>query len=434
MTALAVAYSGGRDSSALLHASLAAAAPLGVEVVALHVHHGLHPDADAWLAHCAAQCRRWATRGQPVTFDHRRLAGAPRRGDSIEAWARQGRYAALHEMALAHGARLVLLAHHQRDQAETVLLQALRGAGAAGLAGMPRIAERDGIVWARPWLAVDPARIDAYVRHHRLRHVDDSSNTDPRHARNRLRMHVWPALIAAFPDALPAVAASAGRAHEARACADALAAIDLARIADVHGLDLAAWATLAPERRCNALRAWLATQTGAAATAATVERLMDELAASGAPARWAVGRAELRRYRGRLTCVASASASDSGSAGIARTTTLAVTRAGRYVTAGWGGSLRVRRAKQGGVPLAALAQVRLVERQGAEQFQSALNRPPRSLKKQFQSCAVPQWLRRGPLLYDGERLLFVAGLGIDARAQAAPGEPQVTLEWIADPA
>ena len=166
---------------------------------------------------------------------------------------------------------------------------------------MPRIAERDGIVWARPWLAVDPARIDAYVRHHRLRHVDDSSNTDPRHARNRLRMHVWPALIAAFPDALPAVAASAGRAHEARACADALAAIDLARIADVHGLDLAAWATLAPERRCNALRAWLATQASGAATAATVERLMVELAASGAPARWAVGRTELRRYRGRLT-------------------------------------------------------------------------------------------------------------------------------------
>ena len=123
---VAVAYSGGRDSTALLRATLEAAAPFGVEVLALHVHHGLSTAADAWLEACSAQCERWSRRGFAVGFDFRCLAGSPGRGESVEAWARIGRYRALREMALAHGATLVLLAHHRRDQAETLLLQALR--------------------------------------------------------------------------------------------------------------------------------------------------------------------------------------------------------------------------------------------------------------------------------------------------------------------
>ncbi len=425
---LAVAYSGGRDSSALLHATLAAAAPLGLCVVALHVHHGLNADADAWLAHCAAQCRRWATRGHTITFDHRRLASSPQRGESVEAWARRERYAALREMAAAHRARVVLLAHHRRDQAETLLLQALRGAGVAGLAAMPRVVEREGITWARPWLDVDPARIDAYVRRYRLRHIEDGSNADPRFARNRLRLQVWPTLIAAFPDAPSALVASAGWAQEARACADALAEIDIATIADEGGLDLAAWAALAPERRSNALRYWLRLLMGASATTASVQRLLHELPASPAPARWPLGDFELRRYRGRLTCRDVANTA----APTPRATTLAITGAGRYCLEGWGGSLRVRRVTHAGIALGALGQARLLERSGGEQFQAAPDRPARSLKKQFQARGKPQWERQGPLIYAGEKLVFVPGLGIDARALAAPGQAQVGLEWLAD--
>ena len=426
---LAVAYSGGRDSSALLHATLAAAAPLGLAVVALHVHHGLSPQADAWLAHCEAQCRRWAARGRPIAFAHRRLAGAPQRGESVEAWARRERYAALHEMAEAHYASIVLLAHHRRDQAETLLLQALRGAGVAGLAAMPHSAQRGGVTWARPWLDVDPARIDAYVRRYRLQHIEDDTNADARFARNRLRLQVWPALIAAFPDAQNALAKSAHWAQEARACSEALAAIDLAAIADARGFDLAAWWGLVPERRSNALRGWLKGQTGVAPSSASMERLLCELTASATPARWPLGSFELRRYRGWLSCreIADPAALQS------RVSTVAMTRAGHYALAGWGGSLRLRRVTQGGVALGTLAQARLVERTGGEQFQSAPDRPPRSLKKQFQSRGVPQWNRQGPLVYDEERLVFVPGLGIDARVLAAPGQAQVSLEWLADP-
>ena len=212
---VAVAFSGGRDSTALLHATVAEAAPLGLSVLALHVHHGLSANADAWLAHATALCRRWARRGLPVELVARRLDARPAAGESVEAWARRARYRALREMALARGVDLVLLAHHRRDQAETFLLQALRGGGVAALSAMPKVVRRDGITWARPWLEQPREAIDAYARRHRLRWIDDDSNDDDRFARNRLRLRVWPALVEAFADA-EGVAGRRGRAHPAR--------------------------------------------------------------------------------------------------------------------------------------------------------------------------------------------------------------------------
>src|SRR5205814_322114 len=141
------------------------------------------------------------------------------------------RYRALRQMAISHGASLVLLAHHRRDQAETFVLQALRSAGVAGLSGMPREIERDGLTWARPWLDVAREQIEAYVRRNRLTHVDDDSNEDTRFARNRLRHAVWPALQQAFAQAESALADAAGWAQQATLCLAELAAMDLANVA-----------------------------------------------------------------------------------------------------------------------------------------------------------------------------------------------------------
>src|ERR1700712_680675 len=105
---VAVAYSGGRDSTALLHATAVEALKQGVRVVALHVHHGLSAHADEWLAHCEAQCARWAKRGLPIDFEAERLSAAPGAGESIEAWARGARYRALGAMAKGRGVRVVL--------------------------------------------------------------------------------------------------------------------------------------------------------------------------------------------------------------------------------------------------------------------------------------------------------------------------------------
>ena len=419
---LAVAWSGGRDSTALLHATLVAAEPLGVEVVALHVHHGLSPNADAWLAFCETQTQRWARRFA-VRLLTTRIEAAPARGESVEAWARRERYKALRRMALEAGAGTVLLAHHRRDQAETMLLQALRGAGVAGLAGMPREAERDGLRWMRPWLAHDPEAIAAYVRRHRLKHIEDESNSDARFARNRLRLQVWPALERAFPHAQAALADSATWAQQASACLDELAAEDLALLADAQGLDVGAWRALGEARRVNALRHWLRTRIGRPPSASLVTRLGAELRAAR-QGQWEEQGGSLRLYRGHVSWRPEPAFEREP-----RESVLSIRRAGRHALPGWGGVLVARRVAEGGVPLAWLAALELRERSGGERFQAGIGRPARSLKKQYQAASVPSWERDGPLLYSGGQLVFVPGLGVDARVIGLPGQTQVVLSW-----
>ncbi len=428
---VAVAYSGGRDSSALLHATLTAAKDCGIKVVALHIHHGLSAHANAWQQHCRDQCARWAADGLPVAFAATRLRSRPRPGDSIEAWARRARYAALHRLATRHGADLVLLAHHRRDQAETLLLQALRSAGVAGLSGMPHVATRAGIQWARPWLAMPREAIDRYVECHHIEHIEDDSNRDERYARNRLRHRVWPALVQAFPDAELAFAAAATWAQQAQACLAELAIADLASIDTASGLQLSGLQPLSNPRRVNALRAWLRQQTGAPPPASLLLRLEHELLGSSdgghrGSASWPLADGLLRRHRGHLTWTRTAGPAESA---VAPEQSLAIRRAGSWRLVGWGGVLRAKRVSEGGVPIAWLAQVELRERSGGERFQAALGRPARSLKKQFQAADLPAWVRSGPLLFSGGQLIFVPGLGVDARAIGLPGQAQVSLAW-----
>ncbi len=426
---VAVAFSGGRDSTALLHATLVQARALSLQVVALHVHHGLVAGADAWLADVQRRCARWVRLGYPLQLSHCRLEGSPGPGDSVEAWARRERYAALTRMAREAGATLVLLAHHRRDQAETFVLQALRGGGAAGLAAMPDAIVRDGLTWARPWLGQPREAVEAYVRRHRLGFIDDDSNDDPRFARNRLRMEAWPALAAAFPGAEDSLAAAARRAQEEAECLGELASLDLAHCREGGALSIAAWSLLSCPRRANALRAWLRECMGRGAPETLVERLAVELPGSAAPARWHAPGGELRRYR-RLLRWNSDAPAEAPPAPVAGA--LHVDQPGCYALPAWGGLLHVERADEGGVALECLASLELRPRQGAEQFQRAPRAMPRSLKKQYQAAGVAAWQRNGPLLYCEGQLVFVPGLGVDARARAEKGVPQVTFRWEQD--
>lgn len=438
---VAVAYSGGRDSLALLHATCRAAAPWGLQVVALHVHHGLLPEADAWLRQARQLCARWRRRGWPLKLRWARLEGGPAPGDSVEAWARRGRHAALDRMAGEAGATLLLLAHHRRDQAETLLLQALRGGGPAGLSAMPAAADRQGLTWARPWLDQPREAIDAYVRRHRLQPVQDPSNEDLRLARSRLRQQVWPALTAAFGDAEAALAAAARRAQEAAAALGELAAIDLAPLVDDQGrLQFAGWRALSAARQANALRAWWALQSGHGARQALVDRLLAEAGATAAASWPAGGGWTCRLYRGWLRVAPpDAGLRPSAQTAASPESTLDLSRPGRWPVPGWSGAFEVAvvdpAAEVRGLPPAVLRAVQLRPRSGGEQFQSRPGSPPRSLKKQFQAVALPAQQRFGPLLWSADgALLFVPGLGADARQWAAPGAPALALCWCGDPA
>ena len=423
---VAVACSGGRDSVALLHAALRAAHTLGTSVVALHVHHGLMADADRWAADLEALCERWH-----AGFACERLRGAPAPGDSVEAWARRERYRALARLAREAGAGIILLGHHLQDQAETVLLQALRGAGPAGLAAMPRVVERDGLTWARPWLARTGAEIDAYVAPLSLVPVLDPSNADPRFARSRLRGQVMPALRAAFPEADAALAAVARRAGEARAVLVEVAADDLRRIGAGDTLPLAAWRGLSIARRTNALRAWLARALAGPVPQTLVERLLAE-GEGDATRRWPIGDGRMvRAWRGELAVVAPARAGVTP-APAREGGMLSLLRCDRYAIAGFRGTLEVFATAKGGIAPHRLAQVLARVRAGGERFQLQPAGLARSLKKQYQAAGVPAEGRGGPLLFDAAgALLFAPGLGIDARAWAPEGAPQWGLQWRA---
>lgn len=441
---MAVAYSGGRDSLALLHATCRAAKPLGLQVVAIHVHHGLMPQADDWLRAAQTRVARWRAQGWPVELLSVKLSGKPEPGDSVEAWARTGRHAALARLCAQAGASLLLLAHHRRDQAETVLLQLLRGAGAAGLAAMPASAERAGLVWARPWLNQPREAVDAYVRRHQLRPVQDPSNDQPRWARNRLRLQVWPALLSAFGDAEVSLAAAAHRAQEAQAVLADMAALDLAGCMSPSGrLKLPAWRLLSAARQANSLRHWWQQQAGRGAPETLLQRLLAELPggphAARSGARWpAASGWQATAYRGECWLQPVALALQDRPHGPQQGVlaqppfaqiTMNLSTPGELRVPAFGGAFQVTPCREGGLPLHDLQAVELRQRQGGERFQTQPAGLARSLKKQFQTLGMPAVQRNGPLLWRDGRLLFVPGLGIDARAMAPTGMAQCHLTW-----
>ena len=244
---VAVAFSGGADSTALL---LAAHQRWPGRVVALHVHHGLQAAADEFERHVRRFCD-----GQHIALRvaHARVQVAP--GDSTEDAARRARYAALGQMAATCAAAVVFLGQHADDQAETVVLALSRGAGLPGLAGMAERFEREGMSFARPLLEVPGDALRAWLDEAGQTCVDDPTNAELRFTRNRIRHRLMPAWAEVFPGHRQALARSARHAAQAQSLLDALADLDLDRVGcppRIADLQL-----LARDRQANAVRRWL---------------------------------------------------------------------------------------------------------------------------------------------------------------------------------
>src|ERR1043166_4002726 len=210
---LAVALSGGVDSMVLLEAVCALAPQHRLQVSAIHVHHGLSPNADAWASFCAEQS---AARGLPLATH--RLSLRRERAASLEASARKLRY----ECFLAADVDLIALAHHADDQAETLLLQLMRGAGPHGLAAMPAF-KPGRPAFLRPLLALTRDALVAYARARKLSWIEAESNADLRYARNFLRREIAPLLRARFPGYPATLVRAANHQADAAALADELA-------------------------------------------------------------------------------------------------------------------------------------------------------------------------------------------------------------------
>jgi tRNA(Ile)-lysidine synthase len=408
---LTLALSGGLDSVVLLHALRAVPAPVPFSLDAVHIHHGLSPHADAWAAFCVRLCAEWNV---PLAIHRVQVATDDAAG--IEAAARRERQ----RVFAGVDTDLLLTAHHQDDQAETFLLQALRGAGPKGLAAMAALQGRAG--WRarqwRPLLDVARAELHDYARGHGLVWVEDESNQDARYRRNALRGQVLPALVTHFPGARATLARAAAMQADAAALLDDLARLDAATAIAGERLDCAALAALTPARARNLLRHFIERQGHAMPSARRLDEALHQLRDARRDARLCLklGAAELHRYRGGAYLVPPppARAEPVRWQGEAR---LQVPMAG--ATVHFDGVLGAGLQRK----LLQTGKVTLGVRRGGERLRLQAGGPHRSLKNLLQERAVPPWQRgRLPLLWCDGRLLWVAGIGCDADALAEPGE------------
>lgn len=266
---LGVAFSGGADSTVLLHA---AALQWPGRVHALHVHHGLQQAADGFVAHCAAVCE-----GLGVPLHVGRVDARHAAGESPEDAARRARYRALADLAVQHGIEDVLLAQHADDQVETLLIALGRGAGLDGLAGMPRQMTRHGVRFHRPLLDLPADALRAWIVASGTPCIEDPTNTDLRYTRNRIRHQVLPALALALPQFRVTFARSARNAARASGLLTEAAAADLADAGTPPRI--AALRALPRERRANLLRHWLRSAHAAVPSEAQLAQLLDQLEA-----------------------------------------------------------------------------------------------------------------------------------------------------------
>jgi tRNA(Ile)-lysidine synthase len=417
-----VAYSGGRDSHVLLHALAALRGRYPAELGAVHADHGIHPDAAAWAEHCREVCA-----GLAVPFSLVRLSLDLSPGESREAVARRARY---HALATLLGPDDVLLtAHHRDDQAETLLLQLLRGSGPSGLAAMPVLAELPPGHLARPLLGFSRDQLAVYARREGLSWIEDPSNRDSDFDRNFLRNEVFPVLLRRWPGLGKALARSARHCAEAQAMIDHWARADLAgaRGGQPGSLSVAALRQL-PSPRCRAvLRYWLREQRVRVPDTARLDRILREVLGAGADrmplVHW--DGAEVRRYRDALFLLRPLPHHDPA----LRLDWDGNTPLG--LPAGLG-ILATRPARGSGIDGERWRGSRrqIGFRLGGERCRPAGGRHTRSLKALFQEHGVVPWMRnRVPLVFLEGRLAAVGDYLVCDEFGAAPGRDGVEICW-----
>ncbi len=414
---LLVGLSGGLDSVVLLH-RLAGDAPARARGLrALHVHHGLHDDADRWTDHCRALCA-----SLEVPLEVARVEVARNAGEGLEAAARQARYAAF-ARALGEG-EVLATAHHLDDQAETFLLRALRASGPDGLGAMrPWRAFAAGRHW-RPLLDTPRTALFAYAQRHGLRWIEDPGNDDTDFDRNFLRRQVLPLLRTRWPRAEAAFARSAALGAQAAQLLEAEDAAALATCAtlDAHALAIAPLSRLPEARRARVLRRWVQALGLPPLPAEGVARIESDLLAArgdgGAAFRWR--QAQVRRWRDLLHAAPLAPPLPPG------------------WRAGWDGRAALSLPGGGALALAGAdalpCPVTVTARRGGERIRLPGRTHSHALKKVLQDLDVPPWEReRLPLLRDaGGEVLAAGDLVVAAGLDAWLRERGARLEWRRD--
>ena len=410
-----LAYSGGRDSHVLVHAMAALVPRLSAPVQVIHVHHGLHPDADIWVKHCQSACNDL---GLPLVHCH--VNAQPATGDSPEAAARQARYAAFADQMLAGD--MLLTAHHQDDQAETLMLQLLRGAGPQGLAAMPVHKDFAKGSQLRPLLSFGRAELERYAHDQQLTWIHDGSNDELIYRRNYLRHEVMPALQRQWPAYNRTLSRSALLCAEATALLNEMASADLVSIARDEQLSVTALLALSPNRQRNVLRYWCRSRGLPLPAQAHMEQIQGQLCASQEHTPLiAWPGAELRRYQDQLYLMTPLVPIDALTAvDWDMESALDFTH----------GRLSVKKNCVSGLDATVRDQkIKVCFRQGGERVELASGQH-HPLKKIFQQYHIPPWRRSGlPLIYVNDELAAVADILVAHRFVAKKGALAIGLDW-----
>lgn len=420
---LVLGLSGGIDSVVLLHALQQYATAHAIPFSCVHVHHGLSARADGWADFCARLCAANAVSLEVhrVTVDRHDPAG-------IEAAARIARNAVFARL----DADYILTAHHQNDQAETLLLQLLRGAGPKGLAAMAERQHHDGwqAVQLRPLLGVTRAAIEDYARAHALSWVEDDSNSDTAYNRNYLRQTLMPLLTRRFPAAVPTLARSAALQADASTLLNEMASLDAQQCVMADRLDCVCLSALSLARARNLLR-WFIERQGHRMPS---ERRLDEglrqilHAAPDACVRVLLAPGfELRRYRGGAYLVPIQRCAQQSRRPWRGESAVRLTQAGYAVL--------MTRAHGTGLSAARLeaARVEIGVRRGGERMRLSKTGGHKSLKNLLQASTVPPWQRAClPLLWCDDQLVWASGIGYDVDFLASPHEAGIVpvKQWF----
>ncbi len=413
-----VAFSGGLDSTVLLHQLVQwRALHPDVALRAIHIHHGLSPHADSWVQHCESVCAQWQV---SLVVERVHLEDD---GLGIEAQARRARYQAFAQTLLP--CEVLMTAQHLDDQCETFLLALKRGSGPAGLSAMGESSPFAGTQLIRPLLAQTREALEAWARQHELCWIEDESNQDDTYDRNFLRLRVTPLLQQRWPHFAQAVARSAALCAEQENLLDELLASDLADCITSRGtLLLTPLMMMSGVRRAALLRRWLAGLNAPMPSRDGLERIWQEvaLAREDASPSFRLGEFEVRRYQSQLWWVKSVDGqSETIIPWLEWKTPLTLPAGLGSVQLISAGDLRLPQANEVvSIRFKAPGLLHIVGRNGG-----------RKLKKIWQEQGIPPWRRdTTPLLFYGETLIAAAGVFV-TREGAAEGEEGVRLVWHA---
>ena len=420
---LKVAYSGGLDSHVLLHALATLRASHEFHLSAVYVDHGLQAASAMWGDHCAQVCAALS-----VPFQALSVCVAKMGGEGIEAAARRARYAAL--AATLEPGEFLVTAHQRDDQAETLLLQLLRGSGAAGIAAMPTRSVFSSGELLRPLLGVGRDALHGYANRHKLNWVEDPSNRDTDLRRNFLRQDVIPQLARHWPQASAMLARSATHAAETQVLLDELAQADLDLCRDTekpasHALSVSRLASLGAPRQRNLLRLWLRQQGFRMPSARHLDEVLAQIRHTprSQHARLHWPGTEIWRYRDQLVALLSSPMPDP-----ALDMTWDLQQPIEIPGVGW---LSLEHGQGQGVARPRLPKTLHVRlRRGGEALKLPGASHHHSLKKLLQSEAVPPWLRcRLPVFYSGDEIVAVANFWVCEPYDARPQEEGVRIVW-----